>query len=219
MEKSHKLIIAPTNCGKSYLCNYLLSTNSLGDYDLIILVTDLAKEIKNDEVNNQYIESNNIVKKNVTNNLNNKTFMRIKEYCSSKNGRSVLIILDDLNKLIDTKNANNKKEMTKINQTKSNLNFIFSEGRHIGIYCIALVQYYKTLPPIIRNNSRYHIIVFGSNLIAETLYEYISHYFESRDELKEFIAKYNVDHCSIAFDTHNPSRIKKDNIILIKPSS
>lgn len=216
MEKSHKLIIAPTNCGKSYLCNYMLSNSLFGDYDLIILVTDLSNEIKKSNIECPYITKGNIIKKNITNNLNNNTFAKIKSYCIDKS-KTVLLILDDLNKLIDTKNANNKKELETIKQTNSNLAFIFSEGRHLGINCVALVQHYKTLPPIIRNNSRYHIIVFGSNVIVEVLYEYVSHYFDCRDELREFITKYNVDHRSIAFDTHNASRVKKDNILMIQP--
>jgi len=225
MEISHKLIIGPTLSGKSYLCKYLMENNLLyssgvhhdndGAAQVVeyILVTDLAKEIKKKKIPCEY----NIPLKNITDNLDNNTMKIIKNYFSKS--KPVVIICDDLNKLIDVNNANNKDEMTKIKQSKSNLNFIFSEGRHLGIYCVALVQYYKVLPPLIRNNSRYHIIVFGSNVTCETLFEHVSHYFNSKDELKQFITDENIDHTSICFDIHNNSREKKDNIMLIAPNS
>lgn len=219
MEDAHTLIIGQTSSGKSILASYLLDNNKFKSSQnaLKILITDLSNEIKKDKVNLQY----NISKKNIARNLNNKNFNRIKNYVTGSDNtqekRICYVIVDDLNKLIDTKSANNKKEIDDIKQTKSNLNFIFTEGRHLGIYCIALIQYYRVLPPLIRNNARYHIITFGSNSIIETLWEHVSSYFDSKEELKKFIYTENVYHTSIIFDIHNASREKNDNIMLCCP--
>lgn len=228
MEDAHTLIISQTGGGKTVLASYLLNNNKFKSSEnaLKILITDLSEEIKKDTVPLQY----NISKKNIARNLNNKNFERIKKYTMTANNsndtdemskpfekRICYVIVDDLNKLIDVKSANTKKEIEDIKQTKSNLNFIFTEGRHLGIYCIALIQYYKALPPLIRNNARYHIITFGSNSIIETLWDHVSGYFDSKEELKKFVYTENIDHTSIIFDTHNASRDKKDNIMLCCP--
>lgn len=222
MEISHKLIIAPTSCGKTFLCNYLLENGYLSSNDPqfdsrerveYILITDLANEIKSGKISCEY---KNIPLKNITDNLNNKTMNKIKKFSNKKN---FIIIIDDLNKMIDSRSASNKEELMNIKQTKSNIDFIFSEGRHLNIYAVALVQHYKLLSPLIRNNSKYHIIVFGSTVTVEVLYDHVSHYFPDKQELKKFILEENVNHTSICFNTHGSSRNKEDNLILISPSS
>lgn len=224
MQAGHILIIGQTASGKSVTANHIIN-NILKCKDYI-LVTDLADEIKNDQVNTVY---SNINKKNITNNLSNKVINKIKKYTlspdvihphhDSRHGKKLYIVIDDLNKLINSKSVTSPEEKEIIKQTKMNINFIFTEGRHLNIYCIALVQYYKILPPLIRVNSKYHIVTFGSNQIIENLFDHVSHYFDNIKELKDFIYSENVNYTSICFDTHTNSRDKKDNIFLICAST
>lgn len=201
----HFLITGVTNSGKSVLAKFLLYTPTsplYNNYDLILLISDIPKSIQSQQY--PQIES-----KHIASTFNNAMLNKINQYAKKHNyTKKILIIFDDLNKLILNKECYN------------NIIFIFTEGRHLNIYAMCLVQYYKQLKPIIRTNAKYHILTSINNVTLEELYNHVSHCFDSVKEIKEYLNGLNLpQYTSILFNTHTVSREKNDTITLIKPSN
>jgi len=217
MDYDHCLIIGATQSGKSYLCNWLIEEFLKEMYDEILLISGSIDSVNGDIYTN-------IPSKNKTKSLNNKTLDFIKNFVLKYPEKKILIILDDLNKMLSK--TGTKKEIDLAKECESNIIYLFSEGRHNNLYTIALVQYYKQLKPIIRSNSRYQIITFGNKTLCELLIENVSNCFDSVNELTEFIKKYNKVYkkignkeyyTSLLFDCYKKSRDKNECVKKLKP--
>jgi hypothetical protein len=196
MDYCHSLIIGPTLSGKTHLTDYFIKKHYLNMYDKIILISGSLNS------NQEYYKD--IPLKNRCNTLNNKVLKYVLNFNFSKSDNfKLLIILDDLNTLLKDKNC------------VANIEYLYTEGRHKGIYITALVQYYKMLSPCIRINSRYQIITFANNSTLEMMYDYVSNSFENLKELKKFVKEKNINNTCICFDTHSKSRELEDNVFLI----
>lgn len=203
----HLLICGCTNSGKSYLAKYLLFNPKgplYGKYDLILLISDIPDEIQHNGGGGGYED---IPSQHMKNDISNDTLNKIKQYAHKHNyDKKILILFDDLNKVILDRESYN------------NIIYLFTEGRHFNIYTMALVQYYKMLKPIIRGNSKYHILTQINNVTLEELYNHVSHCFNNPNELKNFCKALKLDkHVSICFNTHTTDTEIKKIIKLIKP--
>jgi hypothetical protein len=200
----HFLIIGNTNSGKSYLAKYLLFNERsplYNNYDLILLITDIPADI---QFNNYEEIPNKHRQENITNPILNKITAYAKKHNYNK---KILIIFDDLNKVILNK------------ENYNNIIYLFTQGRHYNIYCMALVQYYKQLKPIIRTNAKYQILTHCNNVVLEELYNHMSHCFDSTKDIKDYVKSLNLPkYTSICFNTHTQDNNKKNNMLLIKPT-
>jgi hypothetical protein len=217
MDYGHSLIIGNTLSGKSYLCNWLITKYFNNMYDLILLISGTY-----DSINGDIYTSIPSTRK--TKRLDNKTLNFIKTYIEKYPTKKILLILDDMNKMLSK--TGTKKENDLARECESNLTYLFGEGRHDNLYTIALVQYYKQLKPIIRSNARYQIITFAGSSICEKLYENVDNCFENVNELKNFVKQVNVEYKTvngkkyyqcIMFDCFNKSRKISDCVTILKP--
>lgn len=216
-ERDHTLIIGNTQSGKSFLCNWLIEKVFKDIYDVILLISGTVDSVNGDIYTN-------IPDKNKTKCLDNKTMNYIKFVAKNNPNSKILLILDDLNKMLSKTGTTKEKEIAR--ECESNIIYLFSEGRHDNLYSVALVQYYRQLKPIIRSNSRYQIITFGGNTLCDLLFEYLDNCFSSVKELKDFVKKNNICYkkigdkkylTSIMFDCYDKSRNKKEAIRLLQP--
>lgn len=224
MEKGHILIIGASNSGKSFLCNYLIQKCLNNIYDLIILISGSLNSITDNNI------FSSIPAQNKCNNLSDKVLKRITDYVSKHKDKKILIVLDDLNKMLSANTGTpSQKELAR--QSVNNIQYIFTEGRHNNIYACCLIQYYKQLPPTIRTNARYQIITFANTPTIEAMYDYVSNSFRSLQEFKEYVYEKNVPYrtiideqgkeksfmTSILFDCHSRTRDIKKNVMFIRP--
>jgi len=85
------------------------------------------------------------------------------------------------------------------------MNELFSNGRHLNMGCIVLVQYVKQLPKKLRQNVEVVVILReDSATVLKMIYEeHLSSCFDEFDEFVEYVREYTKDYGVLVYDAND----------------
>jgi hypothetical protein len=184
LKQTYAVICGRRNCGKSVLLRYLYEMKR-HEFNKIFVIspTDyiskfweklVGTECVFPEYNDDWVMKLFDKMKTANEGIDKK----------SPNFKNVLIILDDC---FDGYTRGHDKEMRSLSK-------IASQGRHWGVSCCCIVQYFTSLSPLQRNNASY--IFYGKNNKASN--ELLESQFNLGLSSKEFLKM--IDDCT---DNHN----------------
>lgn len=157
------LMVAPSGGGKTTLLKQLLHTQIRGQYNNIYLICPTLHQ--------KLWESIKIADSKKSDSATNEQFEKFYDEMKihGENSQTSLLILDDIvgTELLNKKSAF-AREITRM--------------RHNKVSVILLAQYYKSIPPVIRNNMSHYVIFYNPIETEEKKY---------RDEFgRHFMGKY-----------------------------
>ena len=187
------VIVSKRNSGKSFLTKHLLKMfmveNKLFDY--IVLFSSTAQLTKDFEC---------LPKKSIQEDFSTTKINKILEYQKkakeSQNPKQCLIILDDT--------IGQKLDIT----FKTNLDLIFSRGRHYNISIIFISQYIKNyISATIRNNIDYLLFSVNNYNVIKIIYDLVVY----DGSIKEFIKFVNEKTKNYTFLIYNNLNYSDNN--------
>jgi hypothetical protein len=191
------VIVSKRNSGKSFLTKHLLKMfmvdNKLFDY--IVLFSSTAQLTKDFEC---------LPKKSILEDFSTTKINKILEYQKkakeSKNPKQCLIILDDT--------IGAKLDIT----FKTNLDLLFSRGRHYNISIIFISQYIKNyISATIRNNIDYLLFSVNNYNVIKIIYDLVVY----DGSIKDFIKFVNEKTKNYTFLIYNNLNYSDNNFYTI----
>ena len=192
------VIVSKRNSGKSYLTKHLLQmfmiNNTLFDY--IVLFSSTANLTKDFEC---------LPKKAIQDDFStakvNKILEHQKKSKDSKNPKQCLIILDDT--------IGQKLDIS----FKTNLDLLFSRGRHYNISIIFISQYIKNyISTTIRNNIDYLLFSVNNYNVIKIIYDLVVY----DGSIKDFIKFVNEKTKNYTFLIYNNLNYSDNNFYTIQ---
>ena len=192
------VVVSKRNSGKSYLTKHLLNMfmieNKLFDY--IVLFSSTAHLTKDFEC---------LPKKAIQDDFSttkiNKILEHQKKSKDSKNPKQCLIILDDT--------IGQKLDIS----FKTNLDLLFSRGRHYNISIIFISQYIKNyISTTIRNNIDYLLFSVNNYNVIKIIYDLVVY----DGNIKEFIKFVNEKTKNYTFLIYNNLNYSDNNFYTIQ---
>jgi GTPase SAR1 family protein len=199
------LIIAPPNCGKTYLVKYLLTDlyiNKKIKYGVVFCSTNFNTN-NFDYIPEKYIYSS--YQDDIITNLIDIQINQIKE---NKKAEPCFIVFDDM--------------IGMINFQSKTLTELFTKYRHYNITVLLTTQYIYKIPPLIRECSTFIFLFFvTSRRSLKAAFECFFCHFDNIEQCKKFIINNTGDNKFIFiksqeydqkkryFVSKAPSKIKK----------
>jgi len=184
------IVVSKRNSGKSYLTKHLLKMfmvdNKLFDY--IVLFSSTANLTKDFDCLPQKAIQENFSSEKV-----NKIIEHQKKSKESSNPKQCCIILDDtIGSKIDA-------------EFKTNLDLLFSRGRHYNISIIFLSQYIKNyISTTIRNNIDYLLFSINNYNVIKIIYDLVVYDGSIKDFIK-FVNEKTKDYTFLIYNNLNYS--------------
>ena len=192
------VIVSKRNSGKSFLTKYLLKMFMMDNklFDYIVLFSSTAHLTKDFEC---------LPKKSILEDFSTTKINKILEYQKkakdSNKPKQCLIILDDT--------IGQKLDIT----FKTNLDLIFSRGRHFNISIIFISQYIKNyISATIRNNIDYLLFSVNNYNVIKIIYDLVVY----DGSIKDFIKFVNEKTKNYTFLIYNNLNYSDNNFYTIQ---